>query len=142
MSNIRQFASIQGGAIIHKAAAIPAASYAYGTPVDLLSYDSALIYYTVVLGESAKTATIKWQWSLDGTNWGDEPVDVAGTASGTVQPFTAYSRETTISMATTGYIYPVRVHRMGAYLRAGFASASSPATGTISIQIIKCSNFN
>ena len=138
-----QFASTQSGAPLHLAATLPTGTYTFGSPaIDMNTYDSAFIYYTVVLGESAKTATVKWQWSLDGSNWGDEPVDKEGTATSTVQPFTALIREVTIPIDTTGYVYPVRVHRMGAYLRAGIASASSPASATVSIKIIKASNYN
>lgn len=128
-----QYLSVQsGGNITLRADSTLTGSYVASSSLDLGSYTSTEIFLTVGTAQAATTCSLKPQWSEDDTNYFDEQYEVAGTASGTEQPFIPYSRRVDIPISATGNVYCCRFNRMGRYFRVAVKS-SGVTTGTVGI---------
>lgn len=139
-----QYLSVRSGAPTSlRAAAVLTASYVPTSSIDLGSYTSATLYLTIV-SAAAETCTLKPQWSEDNfltsASTFDEQYEVAGTASGTEQPFTSYSRTVLISLATGAPNYSSRFNREGRYFRVSLKSSGTTATISVAVQLSCLSN--
>lgn len=108
---------------------------------DLQSYDSCAIIITVPTAQAAAVGKVKPQWSIDGTNWWDEPVLTMGTTSSGETPFTISSRVYQIDMSSTNNSYVDRTRRLSRYFRMAIASTNATTSATLQI-IVKPSNNN
>jgi hypothetical protein len=84
----------------------------------------------------AVIASLKPQWSSDGTNWVDEPVNVMGTASATEQPYTRLSKVFQFSVSATGLAFSETFNRWGnnRYFRIVIKGASATTTALVQVQ--------
>jgi hypothetical protein len=140
-----QYLSVQGGSPpVVRADAVLTNAYVASSSVNMGTYDSAFIRVKVGTAQAGKICKIKVQWSDDDTVFDDETVDTpAASSSGTpgIQPFDPYIREVNVPMDTASYAYRFRVRRMGTYLRVSCKSDAT-TTGTVSVTILKASNYN
>jgi hypothetical protein len=137
----------EGAALVHRADAV--LTNAYNTSktvyVDLKSYDSLTVAFIIGTGQ-AKTANIKFQWSLDDPSvttprWFDEQIDAYGTVSGTETPVTGTSRRTDLDMTSAGNIYIIRTRRLARFFRT-VEKSDATTTGTLSIIVKPSVNCN
>lgn len=130
-----QYLSVRSGAPTSlRSAAVMTSSYVVTSSIDLGSYTSVTAYLTKGTA-AAETASLKPQWSEDNTTFYDEQVEVAGTASGTEQPFTAYSRRTDVSVAASTPDWSSRFNRQGRYFRMAIKSSGTTATVALTVQL-------
>lgn len=98
---------------------------------DLQNYNAATLRLYVASGGGAATFSIKPQWSDNATggtatNWVDESVLVAGTASGGEQVYTNLSRVIQIKSTEGGYIE--RYNRLARFFRVSVKSDTASPT--------------
>lgn len=139
-----QTSSIQPYGYTIRSDAVLTNAYVPSSTVDLTTYDSVIVHVIVGTAQASKVCNTKFQWSLDGTNFADETVDTAtASTAGTpgTQPYSPYIRVIDIPMDTAGYTYVMRARRMGVAFRVAVKSDAT-TTGTISIKVIKASNYN
>lgn len=133
------YLSVQGAPFSIRASAVFTGSYVATSSVDMGSWTSATVFITV--GTAAvETLSLKPQWSPDNSTWYDEQFEVIGTQSGTEQPFAAYSRVVTTSLASGAPNYSCRFNRMAQYFRLACKSSGTTATAVITVQLSSISN--
>jgi len=105
------------------------------TALDLLNYNSVTVVYKVALQEAGKTATVKARWSVDGTNFYDEPVAVNGATAGTDALGTLLytvglaGRVVSLALDTTGQGKIERFNRLARYFKVAYAGNATATTG-------------
>lgn len=114
-----------------RADAVLTNAYVNSDPIDLKSYDSVTIMIKIGTTQ-AKTCNTKFQWSMDGTTYADEPCLVNGTVASGEQPQVPSARRVDIDISTTANHYIERFHRLAQFLRVAVKSDAT-TTGTISI---------
>lgn len=144
MASIQFASSQQGAPTIIFASATPGATYSFSTSIDLMSWDSVTLLTAVTVNETAKTANLKFQWSIDNTTFYDETTDTASASSGAEQPFVPYTYRIDISLDSAGTNYLAgdirRLRRLARYFRAGIKSDAT--TGKVAISILQLCNGN
>ncbi len=91
----------------------------------------------IVASAQAKTCNLLAQWSVDNVNWVTEPVNVAGTATATEQPYTRLDKRFDFSVNVTGMAFGETFTRWGGYkwFRVQVKESSgSGSTATVQIK--------
>lgn len=85
----------------------------------------------------AITCSLVPQWSTDNTNWFDEPVNIAGVATATEQPYTRLIKRFDFSVSTTGGVFTETFDRWGRnrYFRVKVKGASATTTALVQIKV-------
>ncbi len=83
-SNGLPYGADQGAQTQYRASAILTTSYVYGATIEAFKWDQLIIYHGFTIG-SLTSASVKIQFSADGTNWYDETFEAisAGVATDT-----------------------------------------------------------
>jgi hypothetical protein len=122
-------------------------SFVASTAIDLKSYDSVALMFEVSATDAAHTMTIAYDWSNDlvdasasVTNWYNETIETAGTASGGALASASSIRTTTVDLAVAQN--PImRLRRMGRWFRVRVKGDTS-TTATIAITAMRMCNQN
>lgn len=108
-------------------------SYQYSSIFTLTNGNSLTVRVAVDTAESV-TASLKPQWSIDGTTWVDEQQLVAGTVAAGEAPYTISSKRVDVDLSSTSNAYMERYNRLATYFRVAYKS-SGVTTGAISIYV-------
>lgn len=122
-----------------RAAAVVTNAYVGCTAIKPLIMNQATIELWVSGVAENIVLSIKPQWSVDGTNWVDEPVNT-GAASGTEMQYTRYSKVFLSSLNSTGIIFAETFNRWGVYNQFRLAVKGASASTTALLQIIGSQN--
>lgn len=120
------------------ASATPPASYTATTAVESTNYNALIAKIEVAVAEAGKVATIKPQWSDNGTDWWDEPLAVNGVQSGTDAggnlEYAENHASRVLSLALDNARFTaIRFNRMARFMR--FQVKSDATTGEIEITV-------
>lgn len=127
-----------------RTAAVLTGSYVTSTAVDLAGANGASVRYTVATATPSDVASVKPQWSNDGTNYWDEPVSVALGTSGTdvlgtlSVTYNYASRVLQIAMDTNRSLGE-RFNREARYIRFA-AKGGGSTTATLAIFVTPINN--
>lgn len=116
--------------------------YVFSQAQSIKSYDSFAVTVLPITNQPNGYYKFKHQFSSDNANWFDEVVMVAGTSSGTEQPYTFFSRVINGSLTNGALPYIERFRRLDKWYRIGIASTNVTTTGTVSVVILEMNNGN
>ena len=117
------------------AVVVSTGTYTNCSALDLLNYNSVTLVYKVALQEAGKVATVKPRWSIDGTNFYDEPVEVNAATAGTdalgtlLRTVALAGRVVSLALDTTGQGKIERFNRLARYFTVAYAGNATAGTG-------------
>ena len=117
-------------------------AYVFSNPMDLTGFDSVAVMITFPTTAAADVARIKPQWSVNGSDWVDEPVLDSGTITGLETRYTFTSRVLTLPMDSSSGAYIERSRRLARWIRYGAMSTNITTTATLNIQGVGMNNSN
>jgi len=122
---------------VKRTAATITTSYVATTQIECADDHQVTCEVTVSGTPEAITASLVPQWSTDGTNWIDEPVNVAGTATATEQPYTRLSKRFDFSINSSGLVFTETFTRWGSnrYFRIKIKGGSASTTALVAVSL-------
>lgn len=117
------------------------ASYVASDTLDLNSFDSAAVIVSCGTPVIGITSSIKYQWSVNSTTWGDEAVRVSTSTNATEQLFAPMTSVVTFGLSTNNAPFTDRVKRQARYFRVS-VKGSAATNATVSVSAVKMNNNN
>lgn len=103
--------------------------------IDLAAYNAVTLTYVISKAESGKVVTLKPKWSIDGTNFYDEPVEVSGATAGTdaagtlLYTVSLAGRVVSLAMDNLSQGKIERFNRLARYMKIAYAGNATATTG-------------
>lgn len=118
-------------------AAVLTGAYVASDPVNTEHVQQVTVEVYVSGTPEALTCRLVPQWSVDGTNWVSEPVNVSGTASATEQPYTRLDKRFDFSINSSGLVFGETFTRWGAFkwFRVEVMESTGSGSTTALVQI-------